>query len=388
MEDTIKPIRPALKKMSSSSSSLKRSISRITNANKLARVVGEISTRASFSTNARVSNAIAIASRLGNKTWFDGLDDRANVVKEANMFSKAVKMVGFVGVAMTFASSTDSVMTECECKSRKESGDESEVGVSKNKRDGMVFESVVLYQYDVCPFCNKVKAFLDYNNIAYDVVEVNPLTKTEIKKFEHEWKKVPVLVVDGVALYNSRDIIKTVDRRVKEHSGLTKKWFGEKSEKEMEKEEVWCKWIDDRFVHVLTPNIYKTFTEAFASFDYITDRGNFGFFERQSARIAGAVSMYAISKMVLKKRHHIEDERVSLFEETRKWMREGVGAKNKFCGGDAPNIADISMFGVFRAVKTFQTFEDVCKEVPEFVPWYENMQKAVGLSSRTDGREN
>ena len=253
----------------------------------------------------------------------------------------------------------------------------------------MPFESVTLYQYDVCPFCNKVKAFLDYHNIPYDVVEVNPLTKTEIKQFEHEWKKVPVLVVDGKAAYNSRDIINEVDERVRKHSGLTKRWFGEKSKKEKQKEEEWCKWVDERFVHVLTPNIYKTFREAMESFDYITERGNFGFFERQSARITGAVSMYGISKMVLKKRHGIEDERASLFEETRKWMSEGVGQSGgKFCGGDAPNIADISMFGVFRAVKTFQTFEDVCKEVPEMVPWYERMQKAVGESSRSDGLSN
>ena len=276
-------------------------------------------------------------------------------------------------------SSSSSLAARCEEAKKEE----------KMSSGTMPFESVTLYQYDVCPFCNKVKAFLDYHNIPYDVVEVNPLTKTEIKQFEHEWKKVPVLVVDGKATYNSRDIIKDVDERVRKHSGLTKRWFGEKSKKEKEKEEEWCKWVDDRFVHVLTPNIYKTFREAMESFDYITERGNFGFFERQSARITGAVSMYGISKMVLKKRHGIEDERASLFEETRKWMSEGVGQSGgKFCGGDAPNIADISMFGVFRAVKTFQTFEDVCKEVPEMVPWYERMQKAVGESSRSDGLSN
>tara|TARA_B100001540_G_scaffold14007_1_gene12225 strand:- start:946 stop:1932 length:987 start_codon:yes stop_codon:yes gene_type:complete len=269
------------------------------------------------------------------------------------------------------------------------SGKSERRNVAGGTSSGMPFQSVVLYQYDVCPFCNKVKAFLDYHNIPYDVVEVNPLTKTEIKQFEHEWKKVPVLVVDGKAMYNSRDIINDMDERARKNSGLTKRWFGDKSNKEKEKEEEWCKWVDERFVHVLTPNIYKTFREAMDSFDYITERGNFGFFERQSARIAGAVSMYGISKMVLKKRHGIEDERASLFEETRKWMSEGVGKSGgQFCGGDAPNIADISMFGVFRAVKTFQTFEDVCKEVPEMVPWYEKMKKAVGESSRSDGLSN
>jgi microsomal prostaglandin-E synthase 2 len=38
-----------------------------------------------------------------------------------------------------------------------------------------------LYQYAICPFCNRVKALLDYMDIPYTAVEVNPLTKGEIK---------------------------------------------------------------------------------------------------------------------------------------------------------------------------------------------------------------
>jgi hypothetical protein len=41
--------------------------------------------------------------------------------------------------------------------------------------------SVKLYQYAICPFCNQAKAILSYAGIAYDVVEVNPLTKAELK---------------------------------------------------------------------------------------------------------------------------------------------------------------------------------------------------------------
>ncbi|KAJ6352065.1 hypothetical protein OIU76_001309 [Salix suchowensis] len=52
-------------------------------------------------------------------------------------------------------------------------------------------KDVVLYQYEACPFCNKVKAFLDYYNIPYKVVEVNPISKKEIKW--SDYKKVPIL---------------------------------------------------------------------------------------------------------------------------------------------------------------------------------------------------
>ena len=49
-----------------------------------------------------------------------------------------------------------------------------------------------LYQYRTCPFCCKTRAYLDYYGIKYEVVEVNPLTRKEMKF--SEYRKVPFLV--------------------------------------------------------------------------------------------------------------------------------------------------------------------------------------------------
>ncbi|KAI7749583.1 hypothetical protein M8C21_021885, partial [Ambrosia artemisiifolia] len=65
----------------------------------------------------------------------------------------------------------------------------------------LIPKEIVLYQYESCPFCNKVKAFLDYYDVPYKVVEVNPLSKKEIKW--SDYKKVPILVVDGERLEDS-----------------------------------------------------------------------------------------------------------------------------------------------------------------------------------------
>lgn len=46
-----------------------------------------------------------------------------------------------------------------------------------------------------------ISAFLDYYDIPYKVVEVNPLSKKEIKW--SDYKKVPILVVDGEQLVDS-----------------------------------------------------------------------------------------------------------------------------------------------------------------------------------------
>lgn len=50
-----------------------------------------------------------------------------------------------------------------------------------------------------------ISAFLDYYDIPYKVVEVNPFSKKEIKW--SDYKKVPILVVDGEQLVDSSGII-------------------------------------------------------------------------------------------------------------------------------------------------------------------------------------
>ena len=48
-------------------------------------------------------------------------------------------------------------------------------------------------------------AFLDYHDIPYEVVEVNPLSKKEIKW--SDYKKVPILTVEGEQLVDSSGFI-------------------------------------------------------------------------------------------------------------------------------------------------------------------------------------
>ncbi|KAG0474881.1 hypothetical protein HPP92_014567 [Vanilla planifolia] len=156
-------------------------------------------------------------------------------------------------------------------------------------------KEVVLYQYEACPFCNKVKAYLDYHDIPYKVVEVNPFGKKEIKW--SDYKKVPILVVGGEQLNDSSVIIDELTRRIHVDNSIV-------DEEEMK----WRRWVDEHLVHVLSPNIYRSTSEALESFEYITTHGNFSFTERLTAKYAGAAVMYMVSKK-LKKKHGITDER-------------------------------------------------------------------------------
>ncbi|XP_030453666.1 uncharacterized protein LOC115675205 [Syzygium oleosum] len=226
-------------------------------------------------------------------------------------------------------------------------------------------DDVVLYQYEACPFCNKVKAFLDYYKIPYKVVEVNPISKKEIKW--SDYKKVPVLMVDGRQMNDSSAIIDQLFEKI--HPGELA---------EDEEERKWHGWVDNHLVHVLSPNIYRTPSEALESFDYITTHGNFSFMERLVAKYSGAAAMYLVSKK-LKKRHNITDERAALYEAAETWVDALKG--RPYCGGVKPNLADLAVFGVLRPIRHLQSGKDMVDHT-RIGEWYDRMQRAVGDSAR------
>ncbi|XP_034396452.1 prostaglandin E synthase 2 isoform X2 [Cyclopterus lumpus] len=64
---------------------------------------------------------------------------------------------------------------------------------------------LTLYQYKTCPFCSKVRAFLDYHGLPYEIVEVNPVMRKEIKW--SVYRKVPILMVDSDVQLNDSSVI-------------------------------------------------------------------------------------------------------------------------------------------------------------------------------------
>lgn len=52
---------------------------------------------------------------------------------------------------------------------------------------------IILFQYPTCPFCCKVRAFLDHIKVPYDIVEVDPMLKQQISW--SNYKKVPIVLI-------------------------------------------------------------------------------------------------------------------------------------------------------------------------------------------------
>lgn len=237
-------------------------------------------------------------------------------------------------------------------------------------------KDVVLYQYETCPFCNKVKAFLDYYDIPYKVVEVNPIGKKEIKW--SDYKKVPILMVDGEQLVDSSAIIDQLGEKIDPKGVKNSALAHDTADDEHDEEKKWRRWVDDHLVHVLSPNIYRNSSEALESFDYITSVGNFSFSERITAKYAGAVAMYFVSKN-LKKKYNITDERDALYTAAETWVNALNG--REFLGGSRPNLADLAVFGVLRPIRQLRAGRDMVEHT-RIGEWYGRMENAVGESSR------
>lgn len=64
------------------------------------------------------------------------------------------------------------------------------------------------------------------------------------------------------------------------------------------------------------------------------------------------------------------------------WV-DAVGAQpgRPFMGGAAPGLADLSIFGVLRAVSSTPAWQDVMSH-SRIAPWYTRMEAAVGPSAR------
>lgn len=266
---------------------------------------------------------------------------------------------------------------------------------------------LTLYQYKTCPFCSKVRAFLDYHGLPYEIVEVNPVMRQEIKW--STYRKVPILMVDDELQLNDSSVIisclktylinkdksvseilrcypelKSVNDSGKEVTEYSNRYWLMLSEAEtlevypekgMQKEEMkWRQWADDWLVHLISPNVYRTTGEALASFDYIVREGKFGTYEGFFAKYVGAAAMFFISKR-LKSRHNLQDDvRQDLYKAVNSWVA-AIGKKRKFMGGDEPNLADLAVFGVLRVMEGLQAFDDMMANT-KVKYWYRRMERA------------
>lgn len=229
---------------------------------------------------------------------------------------------------------------------------------------------ITLYEYKICPFCNKVKAYLDYLELDYTSVEVNPLTKSQIK-FQKEFTKVPVAILGGNTVGESADIIiKITEGLSSGQYAITKPpdSFFPPDTKE------WSDWADLKLAVMLYPNITRTMSESWECFSYIDNVQEWNMPLRAVTKSLGTVAM-SFANGKIKKKYGIVDERQELLTCLLVWTKALNG--KKFLHGDSITMPDILVFGVLRAIEGLQTFTFIMDGNQELKAWYDRVRTAL-----------
>jgi microsomal prostaglandin-E synthase 2 len=230
--------------------------------------------------------------------------------------------------------------------------------------------SIVLYQYETCPFCNKVRAYLDWRRIPYTVVEVDPLFKSALAF--SAYKKVPLAVIDGAAVGDSSAIIDAIERKLHPQAA---QGGGEEAQAAP-----WRAWSDATLVKHLTVNIYRSWAESLQTFDYLTQR-NFPPWSAAAAKYIGAAAMTLVAGKRRKELGigaELGLERQALAGVLGE-LEAGLAGR-PFLGGQRAGLGDVSIYGVMRAIKGLPTHTEAILSHPGAAAWCARMEAEVGPS--------
>lgn len=279
---------------------------------------------------------------------------------------------------------------------------------------------ITLYQYQNCPFCSKVRSFLNAYDVPFEIVEVHPFSRKEISF--SEYKKVPLVTIeqDGVVhqINDSSVIISAMasymidDTRpladiVKNFAEVTETKLDGKEvkvipnknylfidehlltpvkERALKKETKWREWTDSYFIHLISPNLYRSLGESYNACSYHISLGQLnGTWAGVVGKYFGPFGMWMIGKAVKKKYNVSSDVRQDLYAACQR-ITMGLGTK-KFLGGDEPNLADISLYGIMSIMENQQVFADLEKNT-KVMKWYKRTKRMVEKHNMQDLRSN
>mmetsp|Transcript_25791 Transcript_25791/g.44024 ORF Transcript_25791/g.44024 Transcript_25791/m.44024 type:complete len:344 (-) Transcript_25791:812-1843(-) len=253
---------------------------------------------------------------------------------------------------------------------------------------------IKLYQYNICPFCHITKSLISYSKLDYESVEVNPLTKAELKPWSGDYKKVPIALIDEEQANGSEEIVESILDSPRVQTILEQRWSEECSNdngadgtnkmtmqqfQESENAKKWIHFARDDLAAILYPNICSSLSDSYDAFGYVKYVDSFSSVQKMSIQYLGALAMYFAASKIKSKRN-ITDERATLHEALDKVEREGLqdGKLDYLSGCQCPDMGDVAVFGVLNSVKGLDAHKDAIQtrggEVKE---WYDRMHEQV-----------
>lgn len=226
-------------------------------------------------------------------------------------------------------------------------------------------ERIKLYQFELCPFCHKVKAGMDLKGLAYDKVEVNPMNKKELPELPADApRKVPVIQVADATVYDSTTILGYLDEAFPQTHRLLPE-----DPAMREKTEAVENWVDDDLAQVLPTVIYGSWGDAARAARVVARTSNFGFVQNALVRGGGSLIMHQVAKKILKRRgggtpQQQLDKEMDRFEE---WLGEGP-----YVCGEQPTLGDVATHGCLTCIRDFPAFEAIMAR-PRVRTWFERV---------------
>lgn len=235
-------------------------------------------------------------------------------------------------------------------------------------------DKITLYQFSICPFCHRVSALLDFLKIPHDKVEVNPATRSEIKKISKEFKKVPILSINNNRefLNESTYIISYLIENIllKNPSAFSSIDLATFLPADYDK---WIDWSEKKLALLLYPNITRSYKDARELSSYALKIDQWSSFEKFLVKEIGSIGMFFANSKV-KKKYNIIDERKDLLNVVDEWTSS---LKGKYLYGENISLPDVVVFGVFHAISDTATFREVMNEKKELKTWYDNVDASI-----------
>lgn len=74
-------------------------------------------------------------------------------------------------------------------------------------------------------------------------------------------------------------------------------------------------------------------------------------------------------------RHNISDARNALYDAANEWTT-AVKKRGRFLGGEQPNLADVTVYGVLSSIEGCQAFKDL-RDHTEIGKWYDDIKNSI-----------
>lgn len=234
------------------------------------------------------------------------------------------------------------------------------------KNEPRVQQPVTLYQFELCPFCHKVRAGLELKGIPFRKVEVNPMTKKELPGLPAGApRKVPVLQTGGDTVADSTAILAYLEDKL---PGKVKFTPSDEAARKLSDEIE--EWVDTDFTFALPTVIYGTWGEAIKAAQVTARSSNFGFFQNVGVRAGGSLIMHQVAKRLLKKRGKTDAHR---------WVEENVNQVETWLGdrdfltGAELSLGDVAVHGAMSCVRDFPVFAEIMRR-PRVAAWFQRVQ--------------